>query len=190
MLLDAPTARDLVDEAVCAISSGPDDFHAVLDGLPAPIYVTDNDGIITYFNQACVALAGRTPQCGRDKYCVTWKLYTTEGEFLPHDQCPMAIAIREQRAVRNVEAIAERPDGTTFNFMPFPTPWFDADGKMAGAVNLLLDITAQRGPDYLREQADKCRRLADAVTDRPTTETLHLMAAKYDAQALKQSRKN
>ena len=190
MLLDAPTARQMVDEAVSAVSSGPGNFHAVLDRLPAPIYVTDNDGIITYFNNDCVALAGRTPQCGRDQYCVTWKLYTAEGEFLPHDQCPMAVAIREKRAVRNVEAIAERPDGTTVNFMPFPTPWFDADGNMAGAVNLLLDISAQRGPDYLREQADKCRRLADAVTDRTTTETLNLMAAKYDAQALKLSHTN
>ena len=188
MLLDAPTARQMVDEAVSAVSSEPDIFHAVLDRLPAPIYVTDNDGIITYFNNACVALAGRTPECGRDQYCVTWKLYTAEGEFLPHDQCPMAIAIREQRAIRNVEAIAERPDGTTVNFMPFPTPWFDADGNMAGAVNLLLDITAQRSANFLREQADRCRRLAFAVTDRAATETLILMAAKYDAQALKLSR--
>ena len=58
MLLDAPTARQMVDEAVSAVSSEPDNFHAVLDRLPAPIYVTDNDGIITYFNNACVALAG------------------------------------------------------------------------------------------------------------------------------------
>ncbi len=188
MLLDAPTARDLVDEAVCAISSGPDDFHAVLDRLPAPIYVTDNDGTIVYFNRACVALAGRTPECGRDKWCVTWKLYTTEGAFLPHDQCPMAVAIREKRAIRDVEAIAERPDGTRINFMPFPTPWFDADGNMAGAVNLLLDITAQRGPAYLTEQAERCRRLARSVTDGPVAETLILMAAKYDAQALKLTR--
>jgi len=190
MLLDAPTASQLVDEAVWAVSSGPDSFHEILDRLPAPIYVTDIHGTITYFNQACVALAGRTPECGRDKWCVTWKIYTTEGEFLPHDQCPMAVAIREQRAIRNVEAIAQRPDGTTVNFVPFPTPWFDADGNMAGAVNLLLDISAQRGAGYLRDQADKCRRLASAVTDRTTTETLNLMAAKYDTQALKLSRQN
>lgn len=190
MLLDAPTASQMVDDAVWAISSGPETFHETLDRLPAPIYVTDNDGTITYFNQACVALAGRTPQCGRDKWCVTWKLYTDQGEFLPHDQCPMAVAIREQRAVRNVEAIAERPDGTTVNFEAFPTPYFDSDGNMAGAVNLLLDITAQRSSNYLSEQADKCRRLAKAVTDMPAAETLNLMAAKYDAQAHKLTRRD
>ncbi|MDP1907169.1 MAG: PAS domain-containing protein [Hyphomicrobium sp.] len=188
MLLDAPTASQLVDEAVWAVSSGPDSFHEVLDRLPAPIYVTDGDGTVTYFNQACVELAGRTPEPGRDKWCVTWKIYSADGEFVPHDQGPMAVAIREQRPIRNVEAIAERPDGTTVNFMPFPTPWFDSDGNMAGAVNLLLDISAQRGPDYLLEQAEKCRRLANSITDAAATDTLNLMAAKYDAQALKLSR--
>lgn len=187
MLLDSSTASQLVDDAVSALSTAPDNFFEMLDRLPAPIYVTDAEGTITYYNQACVVLAGRTPERG-DKWCVTWKIYTTEGELLPHDQCPMAVALREQRPIRNVEAIAERPDGTTVNFMPFPTPWFDANGNMAGAVNLLLDISAQRGPDYLLEQAEKCRRLANSITDAAATETLNLMAAKYDAQALKLSR--
>jgi PAS domain S-box-containing protein len=188
MLLDAPTAGRLVDEAVLAVTSAPDSFCEILDALPAPIYVTDSEGTITYFNNACVELAGRTPERGRDKYCVTWKIFTTDGEFLPHDQCPMAIAIREKRAIRNVEAVARRPDGSTVNFVPFPTPYFDADGNMAGAVNLLLDISRSRGPGYLTGQADKCRRLARVINDYAAAETLDLMAAKYDAQAIKLSR--
>lgn len=189
MLLDAPTANLLVDEAVEAIHSAPNSFYEVLDQLPAPIYVTDDEGTIIYFNDACVDLAGRTPTLGSDKWCVTWKIYTTDGEFLPHDQCPMAVAIREKRAVRNVEAVAERPDGTRVNFAPFPTPYYDVDGNLAGAVNLLLDITPQRGPVYLRNQAVRCRRLANSVTDIGTTETLNLMAAKYESEALKLSRR-
>ena len=188
MLLDAPTASRLVDQAVTALCSAPDSFCEVLDGLPAPIYVTDSEGTITYFNNACVALAGRTPQCGRDKWCVTWKVYTTDGEFLPHDQCPMAVAIREKRAIRNVEAVARRPDGSTVNFVPFPTPYYDAEGNLAGAVNLLLDISRHRGPGFLHDQADRCRRLAGSITDSAAAETLDRMAAKYDAQALKLAR--
>ena len=189
MLLDAPTASLLVEEAVAAVSSTPETFYEVLDRLPAPIYVTDKDGTITYFNNACVELAGRTPALGRDKWCVTWKIFTTEGEFLPHDQCPMAVAIREKRAIRNVEAIAERPDGTRVNFAPFPTPYYDSDGNLAGAVNLLLDITPLRDPAYLRLQADKCRRLARSGADLPAAETLNLMAAKYEAEALRLTRR-
>lgn len=190
MLLDAPTANLLVDEAVDAIRSSPETFYEVLDRLPAPIYVTDQSGTITYFNNACVELAGRTPAIGQDKWCVTWKIFTIEGEFLPHDQCPMAVAIREKRAVRNVEAVAERPDGTRVNFAPFPTPYYDADGNFAGAVNLLLDITPHRGPAYLRDQAARCRRLAYSVTDLAAAETLSLMAAKYESGALKLARRS
>src|SRR6187399_3322937 len=140
-------AQCLVQVAADGILSSPGAFHEVLDELAAPIYSTDRDGTLTYFNQACIRLAGRTPQVGTDKWCVTWKIYTTEGERLPHDACPMAVAIRERRAVRGVEAVAERPDGTRVNFRPYPTPVFDDDGQLAGAVNLLLDITERHRPD-------------------------------------------
>ena len=146
-MISERAARCLVQVAADGIRSSPEAFHEVLDDLAAPIYSTDSDGTLTYFNQACIRLAGRTPQVGIDKWCVTWKIYTTEGERLPHDACPMAVAIRERRAIRGVEAIAERPDGTRINFRPFPTPVFDNEGELAGAVNLLLDITERRRPD-------------------------------------------
>ena len=130
-------------------------------------------------------LAGRTPQVGADKWCVTWRLFTPDNQVLPHDQCPMAVAIRECKPVRDVEAIAERPDGTRFHFVPFPTPLFDADGNLAGAVNLLLDITEQRNPQAMQGQGESCRRLGAACGDLNMAEALALMAAKYDEQALK-----
>ncbi len=189
MRLSSQKASEMVQSALDAVSSSPATFHEVLDQLPAPIYATDAQGTITYFNSACVELAGRTPKLGRDKWCVTWKIFTTEGEFLPHDECPMAVAIHQKKAVRNVEAIAERPDGTRVNFVPFPTPYFDDGGNLAGAVNLLLDVTAERRPAYLRDQAERCRRLAGQITDAAAVETLVLMAAKYEEQALKLSAK-
>ena len=63
---------------------------------------------------------------------------------MPHDQCPMAVAIRERRSVRGLDAVAERPDGTRVPFIPFPTPMFDSDGQFVGAVNLLVDISERK----------------------------------------------
>jgi PAS domain-containing protein len=97
-------------------------LSAALDQLPAPIYVTDAEGVVTYFNPSCIGFAGRTPSVGKDRWCVTWKLYTDDGKFLPHDSCPMADAIKSKRIIRGVTAVAERPDGTRVNFMPYPTP--------------------------------------------------------------------
>ena len=188
MSLNAATVEHMLDAAISAVADRDEAMAEALDRLPAAIYVTDRDGVITYYNRACISLAGRVPEIGRDRWCVTWKLFTTDGEYLPHDRCPMAVAIREGRPVRDVEAIAERPDGTRLHFRPYPTPLFDRDGNLAGAVNLLLDISDEHQPDYLRAQAERCRRLAGSVDDNGVAETLSLMAAKYDEQALKASR--
>lgn len=147
-MINARAAQCLISVAVDGIMRDAEGFHELLDELDEPIYSTDSEGTLTYFNPACIPLAGRIPRVGVDKWCVTWKIYTTEGKHLPHDACPMAAALSQRRAVRDVEAVAERPDGTRINFMPFPTPVFHDDGQFAGAVNLLLDMTSRQSRDY------------------------------------------
>ncbi len=119
----------------------------LLEALPAAIYTTDAAGRITYFNQAAVDLSGRRPELGSDQWCVTWRLYTPDGTPLPHDQCPMAIALKEGRPIRDVEAVAERPDGTRVPFIPYPTPLRDAAGAVIGAVNMLVDISERKSAE-------------------------------------------
>jgi PAS domain S-box-containing protein len=116
----------------------------LLAAIPAAIYTTDAQGRITYFNEAAVALAGRTPKIGSDEWCVTWKLYKPDGTPLPHDECPMAVALKEGRQIRNAEAVAERPDGSRVPFIPYPTPLHDANGKIVGAINMLVDISERK----------------------------------------------
>jgi PAS domain S-box-containing protein len=126
-----------------------DSFHGIaprqlIDALPAAIYVTDSKGYITYFNDAATALWGRRPTLRSDQWCGSWRLYRLDGTPMPHDQCPMAIALKEGRPIRGHRAIAERPDGTRVPFLPFPTPLYDASGTLVGAVNLLIDISERR----------------------------------------------
>ena len=117
-------ARDISEQkrAEAALRDGERRVQDLLAAIPAAIYTTDAAGKITYYNEAAVELAGRRPTIGSDEWCVTWKLYWPDGTPLPHDQCPMAVALREGRPVRGKEAVAERPDGTRVPFIPFPTP--------------------------------------------------------------------
>lgn len=184
-LMTTPEAApdELIGRALAALRGDPATLQAALEALPAPIYVTDADGWVTYFNRACVGFAGRRPQPGQDRWCVTWRLYTEDGVSLPQDECPMAVAVRERRPVRGIVAVAERPDGSRVMFTPFPTPVFDEGGAFTGAVNLLIDVTDSRQADSLRAQARRCRRLAASVTDSRTIDTLMMMAGEYEHKA-------
>ena len=176
----ATPSEQLLREVLDALSG--DAWTAVLDRLAAPAYVTDAEGNVTYWNRACAEFAGREPELGRDRWCVTWRLYTTAGDPLPHHACPMAVAIKQRRAVRGEVAIAERPDGSRRAFTPYPTPLFDEAGQLTGAVNLLVDVTAEQGRE-LRAQADRCRRLAKSVTDGQASRVLDDMAIGYERSA-------
>lgn len=80
--------------------------------------------------------------------------------------------------------MAERPDGSRVRFTPFPTPLYDRDGNLIGAVNILLDISDSRQIDELRTSADRCRRLARAVSDSDVSVALRALAAEYEGVAL------
>ena len=107
---------DTADTFLATVAGGdlrdPAYFPEVLGEVDAPIYVTDEEGFVTYFNRACVGFSGREPAVGKDRWCVTWKLFTADGDYLPHDQCPMAVAIKTEKLIRGVTAVAARPDGT------------------------------------------------------------------------------
>src|ERR1700739_3082673 len=128
-----------------------DFFRKILDALPVAIYTTDAAGRITYFNEAAATLWGHRPKIGSSEWCGSWKLFWPDGRALPHGECPMAIAIKEKRAVRGMEAVAERPDGTRVPFEPYPTPIFDSDGDLTGAVNMLIDITDRKRAEQAKQ---------------------------------------
>ena len=94
----AASPEEMVGLAVAAARRGESELHAVLATSLAPIYTTDAEGWITFYNQPCIQFAGRMPVAGEDRWCVTWKLYGEDGSFLPHEDCPMAVAIKEKRA--------------------------------------------------------------------------------------------
>ncbi len=113
----------------------------LLDALPAALYVTDAAGRIVYYNEAAATLWGCRPKLHSDQWCGSWRLYWPDGKPLPHDQCPMAVALKEGKPNRGCQAVAERPDGTRVPFMAFPTPFHDDAGIMIGAVNMLVDMS-------------------------------------------------
>jgi PAS domain S-box-containing protein len=132
-------------------------FRNILDGLPAAVYATDTEGRISYFNDAAVALWGCRPELGSTKWSGARKLFWPDGRELPLSESPMALAIREKRPVRDIEAVVERPDGTRIRYLPHATPLFSPEGTFIGAVNFILDLSERARAEQL------ARRLAAIV---------------------------
>ena len=143
--MQQPLDPAVIAAAASAIpaSSAPD-FRQVVENLPAAVYVTDAEGRITYYNDAAAALWGYRPPLGESQWCGSWRLYWPDGTPMAHDECPMALAIKENRPIVGLDAIAERPDGSRVRFMPFPMPLRDGTGALIGALNMLVDITDRR----------------------------------------------
>ncbi len=118
-------------------------FRELLDALPAAVYTTDVEGRITFFNEAAAELWGHRPELGRSEWCGSWRLRWPDGTPMRHDECPMAVTLREGRSVTG-EAIAERPDGTRIPFAAYPKPLRDGSGRLTGAVNTLVDISHRK----------------------------------------------
>jgi PAS domain S-box-containing protein len=136
-------------------------FQDLLNALPGAVYTTDRNGYITYYNQAAAELWGQRPQPGESRWCGSWKLQWPDGTPLPHEECPMALALAQQHAIRGVEAVAERPDGSRVPMIAYPTPLRDEAGRPIGAVNMLLDITERKR--FEQEQALLIRELHNRV---------------------------
>jgi PAS domain S-box-containing protein len=139
-------------------------YRDFLDALGVAVYTTDSAGGITFYNEAAALFWGRRPELG-EEWCGSLRLFWTDGRPMRHDECPMAIALHENRAVRGHEAIVERPDGSRLSFVPYPTPLRDDQGRLIGAVNVLIDVTDRReAEDALIANAEALRG-SNAVKD-------------------------
>jgi PAS domain S-box-containing protein len=136
----------------------------VLDALGVAMYIIDADGGITYFNEAAAVFWGRRPALG-ELWCGSLELLFPDERPMRHDQCPMAIALRERRPVRGGEAIAVRPDGSRVRFLAYPTPLFGEDGALVGAVNVLVDVSERQRLEEEARSVTRALAASNAVKD-------------------------
>lgn len=115
----------------------------LIDALPAAAYTCDNSGLITYYNQAAVDFWGRKPRLNSpvDRFCGSFKLYSTEGVPIPHEDCWMAVALRDSTTIHGKEIVVECEDGSRKTALAHASPLLNTEGQITGAVNVLVDIS-------------------------------------------------
>ncbi len=134
-------------------------FRRLLDKLPAGAYLCDVDGLITYYNQHAVELWGRAPRLYDtvDRFCGSFKLFRVDGTPIQHDACWMALALKNNREYNGQEIMIERPDGSRVIGLAHANPIHDDEGRMIGAVNVLVDITERKRVEVELIKADRAK---------------------------------
>lgn len=140
------------------------EYLSLLEKLPAAVYTCDVDGRITYFNSRAAEIWGREPKLNdpAEKFCGSVRLWSADGTRMEHDQCWVALALRDNREYENLEVVIERPDGSRVTGLAHAHPLHDEHGKRVGAVNLFIDITDRKRAE--EAQGDR-RRMEEALRD-------------------------
>lgn len=140
-------------------------YRNLVQNLPVAVYLCDAEGHLRLYNEAAVELWGRRPAVGEELWCGSYQTYFPDGRRVPPEQIPMTVCLRERRPIRGREIIIERPDGSRRYILPNPTPIFDVNGKLVGAVNVLLDITERkRAEAELASTKDDLELQVEALT--------------------------
>ena len=166
----AALTEDITDRkrAEEALQASERRLNRLLDSLPTAAYTCDTDGLITYFNERAVELWGRSPRVNHpdDRFCGSFRMFELDGTPIQHERCGMAIAMKEEREIKGIELIVERADGSRRNVLAHINPLSNPDGRLAGAVNVVVDITElKRAEQALRQSEQRFRTFVDHATD-------------------------
>lgn len=158
-----------------ALQESEDRLQQVIKSLPVAIYTCNKEGYITLYNEAAAELWGRKPDIGKDLWCGSLKITRPDGSPLPLGSCPMGVCLKEGRPVYGEEILIEKPDGQVRSVLAHPQPLFNASGEIAGAVNMLLDITeVKKTQEALQENEERFRQLALTLEKTVEEKTLDL----------------
>ena len=151
------------------------EFRSLLEKIPAGAYTCDADGLITFFNPQASELWGRSPQLNHpeDRFCGSFKLFSASGEPLKHDECWMALALKQNKGFNRQEIQIERPDGSRLTALAHANPIHDETGQLVGAVNVLVDIS-----DHKRSEAALANLTAQLTTQISDLKRLHDLSMK------------
>ena len=147
------------DGVVSTLGKGELQFRRLLEKLPAGAYTCDPDGLITYYNRHAEKLWGRSPKLNDpiDRFCGSFKLFSADGEPISHDQCWMALALRNDAEYDGHEIVIERPDGQKLTALAYANPIRDREGRLLGAVNVLVDVSERKRFEEALMHADRSK---------------------------------
>ncbi len=151
--------------------------------FPAAVCVCNQFGAVELYNRAAVELWGcepPDPHASRH-FCGAYELFYPDGAAMPHNESPMAEALRSGIPLRNRELMIGRPDGTRVPVLVNVVPLRDAEGSLIGGVSCLQDITERKRTEkHLQDSHDKLQLLSRRLVESQETERRHIARELHD----------
>ena len=116
----------------------------LVEALPAAVFTTDAEGLITHYNQAAVDLWNCRPTSGMSYWQGSWHLMGSDGQPVPDQNCPLRQALALGRPVLGFEALIQRPDGARISVTHHSTPLRNESEELFGTVNMLVDLSERK----------------------------------------------
>jgi len=121
------------------------DPWAMINLFPLPAFICGPDGALLRYNKRAEELWGVAPDTERGHlFGGAHRLYRTDGSVIPKSERPVSQVLRTGTGIRDLELIIGRRDGSRVRVLANIEPLFDEQGRLAGAVNCMQDITAAR----------------------------------------------
>ena len=119
-------------------------FKELVHALPVAIYTCDSEGFIDFFNPAAMALWGRKPEIGKDKWHSFWNYCHADGSAMPLDECPVAITLKSGQIFSAKESKIKKNDHPCSKLLVSPCPIFNEHHHIIGVHNTVVDVTMQK----------------------------------------------
>ncbi len=133
-------------------------FTQLFNELGEAVLISDKDGKLVRANEAAARILGMSieelTKLRHDSDI--WKAYLEDGTPVPTEEMPAVRALREKRAVTNLELGVLRPDGSLTWILESAAPLFDDQGDVTGAIVTFPEVTSTvKHRQALKELNDK-----------------------------------
>ena len=143
LLVSSVRQHELAEQAQASAEG----YRTLFDLVPVAVYSCDASGVIQQFNRRAAELWGREPAPGDtdERFCGSHKMLRPDGNFMPHDQCPMAEVLSGKISeLRDAEVLIERPDGSRIIVLVNIRALKNQRKELTGAINCFVDITERK----------------------------------------------